>query len=122
MVLYFFVFDDDILLTGKKRKALENQGESGVLRVLLDKDLQIVVHNIILELTIPKNLEKNQTKLNSGLEIGEDNPSFTTFRASRPEKGTKTCPVCEYERFHGIVYFVGNSPNWDAIKDWLLFP
>lgn len=116
-----FVFDDDILLTGKKRKTLENRGGSGVLRVLIDKDLQVVEHNIILGLNIPNYPEKNQTKLNSGLEIGEDHPSFTPFHAFGPDKGTKICPVCKYGRFHGIVYFVGNNPNWDHIKDWLSF-
>jgi len=116
-----FVFDDDILLTGKKRKALENRGGGGILRVLIDKDLQVAEHNIVLGLNIPNYPEKNQTKLNSGLEIGEDNPSFIPFHAFGPDKGTKTCPVCKYGRFHGIVYFVGNNPNWDAIKDWLSF-
>ena len=116
-----FVFDDDILLTGKKRKALENRGGSGVLRVLIDKDYQVAENNIILGLNIPNYPEKNQTKLNSGLEIGEDQPSFTPFHAFGPDKGTKTCPVCKYGRFHGIVYFVGNNPNWDNIKDWLSF-
>jgi protocatechuate 3,4-dioxygenase beta subunit len=32
-----------------------------------------------------------------------------------------TCPVCKYGRFHGIVYFVGNNPNWNNIKEWLSF-
>ncbi len=32
-----FVFDDDKLLTGAKRKALENRGGSGVLRVLISE-------------------------------------------------------------------------------------
>jgi protocatechuate 3,4-dioxygenase beta subunit len=48
-----FVFDDDILLTGAKRKALENRGGSGILRVLISGDLQIAEHNIILGLNIP---------------------------------------------------------------------
>jgi len=116
-----FVFADDILLTGKKIKALENRGGSGILRVLIDKNMQVAEHNIILGLNIPNYPEKNQTKLNSGLEIGEENPSFTPFHAFGPDKGTKTCPVCKYGRFHGIVYFVGNNPNWDNIKEWLSF-
>jgi protocatechuate 3,4-dioxygenase beta subunit len=116
-----FVFDDDKLLTGKKRRALENRGGSGILRVLIDKNMQVAEHNIILGLNIPNYPEKNQTKLNSGLEIGEDNPSFTPFHAFGPDKGTKTCPVCKYGRFHGIVYFVGNNPNWNNIKEWLSF-
>jgi protocatechuate 3,4-dioxygenase beta subunit len=26
-----------------------------------------------------------------------------------------------YGRYHGIMYFVGNNPNWDEIKKWLIF-
>ena len=116
-----FVFDDDTLLTGKKRRALENRGGSGVLRVLIDKYMQVAEHNIILGLNIPNYPETIKTDKHSGLEIGEDNPSFTPFHAFGPDKGTKTCPVCKYGRFHGIVYFVGNNPNWDNIKNWLSF-
>lgn len=116
-----FVFDDDKLLTGRKRKALENRGGSGILRVLISGGLQIVEHNIILGLNIPNYPEANKSEKQSGLEIGEDNPSFIPYHAFGPDKGTKTCPVCKYGRFHGIVYFVGNSPNWDEIKKWLTF-
>ncbi len=116
-----FVFDDDILLSGKKRKALENRGGSGVLRVLIDKEMQVAEQNIILGLNVPNYPEKNNAKLNSGLEIGEDQPSFTPYHAFGPDKGTLTCPVCKYGRYHGIVYFVGNNPNWSEIKKWLIF-
>lgn len=116
-----FVFDDDILLTGAKRKALENRGGSGTLRVLISGDLQIAEHNIILGLNIPNYPEKIKTEKQSGLQIGEDNPSFSPFHAFGPDKGTRTCPVCKYGRYHGIVYFVGNNPNWDDIKKWLTF-
>ena len=114
-----FVFDDDTLLTSEKRKALENRGGSGILRVLISNDLQIAEHNIILGLNIPNYPKTNKTEKKSGLEIGEDNPSFIPFHAFGPDKGTRTCPVCKYGRFHGIVYFVGNHPNWDDIKKWL---
>ena len=116
-----FVFDDDKLLTSKERKALKNRGGSGILRPLIDGNMQIAEHNIILGLNIPNYPEKNQIKINSGLEIGEDTPSFTPFHAFGPDKGTQTCPVCKYGRFHGIVYFVGNHPNWNHIKEWLSF-
>jgi protocatechuate 3,4-dioxygenase, beta subunit len=116
-----FVFDDDKLLTGEKRKALENRGGSGVLRVLISGDLQIAEHNIILGLNIPNYPAINNTEKRSGLEIGEDNPSFIPYHAFGPDKGTRTCPVCKYGRFHGVVYFVGNKPNWDDIKKWLVF-
>lgn len=115
------VFSDDILLTGKEREKHENRGGSGILRVLIDGDMQVAEHNIILGLNIPNYPVKDENKLYSGLEIGEENPSFTPFHAFGPDKGTQTCPVCKYGRFHGIVYFVGNNPNWQDIKDWLSF-
>jgi protocatechuate 3,4-dioxygenase beta subunit len=116
-----FVFDDDKLLTGEKRGNLQNRGGSGVLRVLENGDLQIAEHNIILGLNIPNYPEKLEIEKHSGLQIGEDNPSFTPFHAWGLDKGTKTCPVCKYGRYHGIIYFVGNNPNWDDIKMWLTF-
>jgi protocatechuate 3,4-dioxygenase, beta subunit len=116
-----FVFDDDKLLTSEKRKALENRGGSGILRVLLKDDLQIAEHNIILGLNIPNYPVTNKSAKQSGLQIGEDNPSFVPFHAFGPDKGTRTCPVCKYGRFHGIVYFVGNNPDWNEIKKWLTF-
>ena len=108
-------------MTGKKRKALENRGGSGVLRVLISGDLQIAEHNIILGLNIPNYPETKKVENQSGLEIGEDNPSFTPYHAFGPDNGTRTCPVCKYGRFHGIVYFIGNNPHWDDIKKWLTF-
>ena len=108
-------------MTGKKRKALENRGGSGVLRVLISGELHIAEHNIILGLNIPNYPTKIKIEKQSGLEIGEDNPSFIPYHAFGPDKGTRTCPVCKYGRFHGIVYFVGNNPNWDDIKKWLTF-
>jgi protocatechuate 3,4-dioxygenase, beta subunit len=116
-----FIFDDDKLLTSEKRKALENRGGSGILRVLLKDNLQIAEHNIILGLHIPNYPESNKTTIQSGLEIGEDNPSFIPYHAFGPDKGSRTCPVCKYGRFHGIVYFVGNNPDWQDIKKWLTF-
>ena len=38
-----------------------------------------------------------------------------------PDKGSKTCPVCKYGRYEGILYAVGNYPDWSDIKAWLLF-
>jgi protocatechuate 3,4-dioxygenase beta subunit len=114
-----FVFDDDKLLTGEKRKALENRGGSGILRVLLNNDLQVAEHDIILGLNIPNYPNSKKDELQSGLNIGEDQPSFIPFHAFGPDKGTRTCPVCKYGRYHGIVYFVGDNPNWEDIKKWL---
>ena len=116
-----FVFDDDKLLTGEKRKKLENRGGSGILRVLISDDLQIAEHNVILGLHIPAYPKTSASAKQSGLSIGEDNPSFTPYHAWGPDKGSRTCPVCKYGRYHGVVYFVGNHPDWDDIKKWLTF-
>lgn len=117
-----FVFDDDkLLIPAVRKKPLENRGGSGVLRVLIKDDLQIAEHNIILGLNIPNYPETIKSEKQSGLEIGEDNPSFTPFHAWGPDKGSKACPVCRYGRYHGIIYFVGNNPNWGEIKNWLVF-
>ncbi|HSW55953.1 MAG TPA: hypothetical protein VLH59_12770 [Ignavibacteriaceae bacterium] len=116
-----FVFDDDPLLTRTRRKTLENRGGSGILRVLISGDLQIVEHNIILGLNIPNYPEAIESENLSGLSIGEDQPSFIPFHAWGTDKGTRACPVCKYGRFHGIIYFVGNNPNWNEIKKWLIF-
>ena len=43
------------------------------------------------------------------------------FHAWGPDRGTKTCPICRYGRYHGIVYFVGNNTNWEDIKQWLVY-
>lgn len=117
-----FVFDDDpLLLAAWKKNPPENRGGSGKLRVLISANIQIAEHNIVLGLNIPNYPEKALSHKQSGLEIGEDQPSFTPFHAWGPDKGSKTCPVCKYGRYHGIVYFVGNNPNWQDIKKWLTF-
>ena len=114
------VFDDDILLTAAKRKALENRGGSGVLRILVNDNLQVAEHNIILGLHIPNYPVENKEAL-IGLQIGDEAPSFTPQHAYGPDEGTKTCPVCKYGRYQGILYFVGNHPDMETIKSWLTF-
>lgn len=47
------VFDDDKFLTAEKRKALENRGGSGILKLITSEDMQIANHDIILGLNIP---------------------------------------------------------------------
>lgn len=115
-------FDDDkLLIPHFKKYPQENRGGSGVVRVLLLDSLQIAEHDIILGLNIPNYPEKNEIPVSSGLDIGEDQPSFIPYHAYGPDKGTQTCPVCKYGRFHGIVYFVGNHPDWPQIKKWLSY-
>jgi protocatechuate 3,4-dioxygenase beta subunit len=115
-------FDDDkLLIPHFKKYPQENRGGSGIVRVLLKDSLQIAEHNIVLGLNIPNYPKKANTDQQSGLSIGQDQPSFTPFHAFGPDKGTQTCPVCKYGRYHGIIYFVGNKPDWTAIKTWLQF-
>lgn len=115
-------FDDDPLYVKHKKKygKLDRAGTE-ILRIVLDGNIQIAEHNIVLGLNIPDYPTKNKTDIQSGLNIGEDQPSFMPFHAFGPDKGTRTCPVCKYGRYHGIIYFVGNNPNWDDIKKWLTF-
>ncbi len=116
-----FVFDDDKLLTTSKRKKMENRGGSGVLRLVQKNELQIGERNIILGLNIPDYPGKKTREINSGKNIGEDIISFIPFHAWGPDKGTRTCPICKYGWYHGILYFVGNNPDWNEIKQWLVF-
>lgn len=113
-------FDDDPLyLNHQKKYGRMDRAGTELLRIVLDGDIQIAEHNIVLGLNIPNYPVKSKSDLQSGLNIGEDQPSFMPFHAFGPDKGTKTCPVCKYGRYHGIVYFVGNQPNWEEIKIWL---
>lgn len=115
-------FDDDkLLIPYFKKYPPENRAGSGVVRILLNDSLQIAEHNIILGLHIPNYPKSIKVNIASGLNIGEDQPSFTPFHAYGADKGTQTCPVCKYGRYHGILYFVGNHPNWNDIKKWLRF-
>ncbi len=117
-----FVFDDDKLLTSTKRKNFENRGGSGVLRMVQMGGLLVGERNIILGLNIPEYpKEPIYPELKSGRNIGEDVFSFIPYHAWGPDKGTRTCPICKYGWYHGILYFVGNNPNWDEIKLWLTF-
>ncbi|MBK7427057.1 MAG: intradiol ring-cleavage dioxygenase [Saprospiraceae bacterium] len=117
-----FVFDDDKLLISAKRKKMENRGGSGVLRMVKKDQLHVGERNIILGLNIPEYpVKTDNSEVNTGKNIGEDIISFIPFHAWGPDKGTKTCPVCKYGWYHGILYFVGNHPDWDEIKLWLRF-
>lgn len=116
-------FDDDPLyLKHKKKYGNSDRAGTEILRILLDNEIQIAEHNIILGLNIPDYPIRNtKSSSHSGLNIGEDQPSFIPFHAFGPDKGTQTCPVCKYGRYHGIIYFVGNQPNWEEIKKWLKY-
>lgn len=116
------VFDDDpLLIPYMKKYPPENRVGSGIVRVLLKGNLQIAEHDIILGLNIPNYPQKDVSNKKSGLNIGEDQPSFIPFHAFGPDRGSQACPVCKYGRYHGIVLFVGNNPDWDDIKKWLGF-
>ena len=117
------VFDDDPrLLPYRKTHPQKNpRCGSSTLRVLLSDSLQVAEHNIILGLNIPNYPKKNENKISSGLNIGDEQPSFSPFHAYGHDKGSTACPVCKYGRYQGIIYYAGNNPNWDEIKKWLQF-
>lgn len=113
-------FDDDPLyINHRKKYGKPDRTGTELLRIVLDGNIQIAEHNITLGLNIPDYPIKNKVGTPSGLSIGEDQPSFIPFHAFGPDKGTRTCPVCKYGRYQGIIYFVGDNPNWVEIKKWL---
>ncbi len=116
-----FVFDDDILLTTAKRKKMETRGGSGILRLVKKGNLVIGERNIILGFNIPNYPQKKAELVTSGKNIGEDILSFTPYHAWGPDRDTKTCPICKYGWYNGVLYFVGNKPNWAEIKQWLTY-
>ncbi|HBR54654.1 MAG TPA: intradiol ring-cleavage dioxygenase, partial [Flavobacteriaceae bacterium] len=99
-----FTFDDDTLLTTERRKKMENRGGSGVIRFVDQDGLWVGERNIILGLNIPDYPKDNITKPDSGKSIGESIFSFTPYHAYGPDKGTKTCPICKYGWYQGILY------------------
>lgn len=115
-----FVFDDDPLLTSAKRQQLDNRGGSGILRLVKKDELYIGERNIILGLNIP-DYPKSPGNDEPGNAIGEDVVSFTPFHAWGADKGSRTCPVCKYGWYHGILYCVGKDAGWENIKSWLRF-
>lgn len=115
-------FDDDrFLIPHFKKYPQENRGGSGVVRILIKDDIQVAEHPIVLGLNIPGYPKKITRAVQSGLNIGEDQPSFTPFHVYGPDKGTRTCPVCKYGRYHGILYFAGAGEDREDLKKWLVF-
>lgn len=117
------VFDDDKLLIPYRRRypADQPRGGSGTLFPLINGEIQVAVHDIILGLNIPNYPKKEPSQKRSGLDIGNGQPSFDPYHAFGPDKGSTACPVCRYGRFQGILYFVGNRPNWSEIRKWIAF-
>ncbi|MBK7258975.1 MAG: hypothetical protein IPI01_14480 [Ignavibacteriae bacterium] len=116
-----FVFDDDRLLTSAYRQRQECRGGSGVVRLVQRDGLHIGERNIFLGLNIPDHPGNAASGRTSGKNIGEDVFSFTPYHAWGPDKGSRTCPVCKYGWFHGVLYFVGSNPDWAEIRQWLRF-
>ncbi len=116
-----FVFDNDPLLTSERRRKMENRGGSGVIRFVEKNGIKVGERNLILGLNIPNYPKKVIEKIESGKQIGEQIESFTPYHAFGTDKGTKTCPICKYGWYHGILFFVGNNPNWSEIREWLKF-
>lgn len=115
-------FDDDQLLVADLKKyPRENRCGSGIVRTLWQDEVQVAEHDLVLGLNIPNYPKATKHKELSGLNIGDDQPSFIPFHAYGPDQGSRACPVCKYGRYHGIVYFVGSKPNWPEIKQWLTF-
>lgn len=116
-----FVFDNDVLLSSSKRKRMDNRGGSGVIQFVEADGLLVGERDIFLGLNVDGYSNRKGDQTLSGKEIGEDVMSFTPFHAWGPDKGTRTCPICKYGWYNGVIYFVGNNPKWNEIKAWLNF-
>ena len=115
------VFDDDRLLTTAERLKAEGRAGSGIVRLVQKERLHIGERNIILGMNIPNYPVPEKSGPRSGKNIGENIFSFTPYHAWGPDKGTRTCPVCKYGWHEGILYFVGNNPDWNSVRKWLSF-
>ncbi len=111
-----FVFDDDRLLNTQRRLRLENRCGSGILRLVKSGDLFVGERDIILGQNIPRHPRASAA---TGIKVGEDVASFTPFHAWGPDKGTRTCPVCKYGWYHGVLLFAGRDADFGEIKAWL---
>jgi protocatechuate 3,4-dioxygenase, beta subunit len=115
-------FDDDPLLIDHfKKYGRENRAGTEVLRCLQQGNVLVAEHHIVLGLNIPNYPIKMLDSISSGLAIGEDQPSFIPYHAWGPDKGSRTCPVCKYGRYHGILYFVGKNESDTDLEAWLGF-
>lgn len=114
-----FVFDNDVLLTSAERKKCENRGGSGIMMLENADRMQVAGRNIVLGLHIPNYTQKNISKLQSGLSIGENLPAFDPKHISGPDKNKTKCPMCAYGYGQGILMF-WNSENltglWPLLK------
>lgn len=113
------VFDDDHLLNTKYRRAMENRGGSGVLRLKEEGNVSHGEYTLILGLNIPDHPDNIAEK--SGLPVGVDSPSFTPFHAFGPDAGKRVCPVCKYGKNVGILHFSKLPPIAESIKEWINF-
>jgi protocatechuate 3,4-dioxygenase beta subunit len=117
------VFDDDpLLIPYNKRYPPANRCGSGIVRILLKGAVQVAEHDIVLGLNIPDYPhELHSEQIESGLSIGEDQPSFIPFHVYGPDQNTTTCPVCKYGRYHGILFFANLRYDPMEMKTWLKF-
>ncbi|PHN05429.1 dioxygenase family protein [Flavilitoribacter nigricans] len=117
-----YFFDDDPLLNSEARKGQENRGGSGILRLRRQGDLLVGRRDIILGLNVPGYTPTTGQVLPSGKAVGEEVFSFTPYHVWGPDAGSKTCPVCKYGRYHGLLFFVGhNNQDWEETGRWLTY-
>ena len=77
-------FDDDPLyLKHKKKYGKLDRAGTEILRILLDDKIQVAEHDIVLGLNIPNYPTQIDAINPSGLNIGEDQPSFMPYPCLR---------------------------------------
>ncbi|HAN65041.1 MAG TPA: intradiol ring-cleavage dioxygenase [Chitinophagaceae bacterium] len=114
------MFDDDKLLTSAKRLAQPNRAGSGVVRLVSKDGWQVGERDIYLGMRIPGHPEEKTLNSLKGIQAGEEVQSFIPWHAWGPDKGKRTCPVCAYGWYHGILYLVKQEPDWADTRKWLM--
>lgn len=59
---------------------------------------------------------QSSTKIQSGLEVGEESPAFDPQHAWGPDKGSHACPMCKYGYHPGVVFFLNSDRDWKNSK------
>jgi len=113
------LFDDDELLNSARRLKQPNRGGSGVVRLVSKDGWQVGERDIFLGMHIPGH-PAEKIKGKPGKQAGEEVVSFIPWHAWGPDKGKRTCPVCAYGWYHGILYLVKQEPDWNDTRKWLL--
>jgi protocatechuate 3,4-dioxygenase beta subunit len=81
----------------------------------------IVLLILIASYTFASFGQATPSKLESGLDIGENCPAFDPTHVSGPDHGTKTCPMCAHGQDQGLLIWLNNDDfkSLTSMSEWL---